>query len=497
MFLINLALNIFSKLIFYKYQRDETRTISIQNKILIKLIKTNQNCLFGKRHNFYKINSYSDYSKLVPVRNYEGIRSYIEKIKNGEKNILTKNKIIYLSKTSGTTSGIKYIPITKNTMKNMVNSTRDAILLYIHKTKKTSFAKGKFIFIQGCTKLTNVNSIKLGRLSGIVAHHTPFYLKSKVLPSINTNDIEDWERKITNIIEETKNQNMTLISGIPPWVIMYFEKLLSKTGEENISNLFKNFSLFITGGVDYTPYKNKIDKLIGRHTDIIETYPASEGFFAFKEHHSEKGLRLITNKGIFYEFIEDKDIHKNKPKRISIKDIEIGKKYALIVSTDAGLWAYDTGDIISFVSKDPHRIVFCGRTSHFISSFGEHVISSEVDFAMSEAINKFNLDINEFTVAPQVNPSEGKPYHEWFIEFNNLPSQIDKVAEEIDNSLQSKNIYYADLIKNKIIRPLIIRIVPKNTFNLYMKSIGKLGGQNKVPRVQNNRKIADFINKIS
>ena len=494
--LFDIILKSFAKIISSRYKLADINADENQYKILMRLISANKNCMFGKEHNFNRIKSYSNYTKNVPIRDYEGIKKYIEKIRNNEKNILTKDKVIYLSKTSGTTSGVKYIPMTRKTINNMVSSTRDAILLYINATGKTSFAKGKLIFVQGCTRLEKIHNMKLGRLSGIVAHHTPFYLKSKILPSLETNNIEDWEKKMQKIVEETYDQDMRLISGIPPWVIMYFENLIKKTNKSSVNKIFKNFSLMITGGVDYSPYKNKINKLIGKEIDIIETYPASEGFFGFKENKDDKGMRLIINKGIFYEFVPEKEIDKLEPNRLCLKDVELNRNYVLIISTDAGLWSYNTGDIISFISKKPYRIIFCGRTGHFISSFGEHVLSSEIDFAISEVIEKFKLQINEFTVAPQVNPKEGKPYHEWFIEFNKTPSDIDIIAKEIDKNLQSKNIYYKDLVRSNIIRSLVIRCVPKNSFNQYMSSIGKLGGQNKIPRVQNNRKIANFMSNL-
>ena len=479
----------FAKHIYKKVQKWANNPIETQNKVFQDLISEATSTQFGKDHDFVSINNHEDFLKRVPVRDYEALKPYVEKMVAGEEDILWKGKPIYFAKTSGTTSGSKYIPITKESMPSHVEAARNAILFYIHETGNSKFVDGKMIFLQGSPVLNEQNGVQLGRLSGIVAHYVPKYLQKNRLPSWETNCIEDWERKVDAIVEETLPENMTIISGIPSWVQMYFEKLQQKTGKK-VGDIFKNFNLFIFGGVNYEPYRAKFENLIGRKVDSIELYPASEGFFAFQDKQNEKGMLLQLNSGIFYEFIKADEFFDENPKRITVKDVEVGINYVMIISTNAGLWAYNIGDTVEFTSTKPYRVIVSGRIKHFISAFGEHVIGKEVEQAMQEATLNSNVRISEFTVAPQISPKEGLPYHEWFIEFENEPENLSTLAKKIDESLQKQNSYYFDLIKGGVLQPLKITKVKHGGFQEYMKSIGKLGGQNKLPRLSNDRKIA-------
>ena len=479
----------FAKRIYKKVQKWANNPIETQNKVFQDLISEATSTQFGQDHDFVSINNHEDFVKRVPVRDYEALKPYVEKMVAGEEDILWKGKPIYFAKTSGTTSGSKYIPITKESMPSHVEAARNAILFYIHETGNSKFVDGKMIFLQGSPVLNEQNGVQLGRLSGIVAHYVPKYLQKNRLPSWKTNCIEDWETKVDAIVEETLPKNMTIISGIPSWVQMYFEKLQQKTGKK-VGDIFKNFNLFIFGGVNYEPYRAKFENLIGRKVDSIELYPASEGFFAFQDKQNEKGMLLQLNSGIFYEFIKADEFFDENPKRITVKDVEVGINYVMIISTNAGLWAYNIGDTVEFTSTKPYRVIVSGRIKHFISAFGEHVIGKEVEQAMQEATLNSNVRISEFTVAPQISPKEGLPYHEWFIEFENEPENLSALAKKIDESLQKQNSYYFDLIKGGVLQPLKITKVKHGGFQEYMKSIGKLGGQNKLPRLSNDRKIA-------
>ena len=473
----------------YKWAYNPHKT---QQKIFKELIKKAKNTAFGKDHNFDKITSYSEFKKQVKVIDYEGLRSYVDRIIAGEKNVLWKGKPLYFAKTSGTTSGAKYIPITKESMPTHIKAAKEALLFYIAEKNDASFVDGKMIFLQGSPVLEALNGIKLGRLSGIVAHYVPQYLLKNRLPSWETNCIEDWDTKVTAIVEETVNEDMSVISGIPSWVQMYFEKLIDKTGKK-ISEIFPNFNFFIYGGVNFEPYKNKFEALIGKKIDYIELYPASEGFIAYQDSQKEQGMLLQLNSGIFYEFIPANEFFNENPTRISVEDVQLGVNYVIILNTNAGLWGYNIGDTVEFTSLLPYRIKVTGRIKHFISAFGEHVIGKEVEKALNDAIKGTNTNVSEFTVAPQVNPPEGLPYHEWFIEFENEEENSNELASKIDASMQVQNIYYSDLIEGKILQPLIIRKVKKGGFHQYMKSIGKFGGQNKIPQLSDNRKIADVL----
>lgn len=474
--------------------------IALQQKTFSDLIHEAKNTAFGTDHHFAAIRNYEDFKKHVPVRDYEELRPYIERVVNGESNVMWPGKPAYLAKTSGTTSGIKYIPISKESMPEHIKAARNALLSYINETGNADFVDGKMIFLQGSPILAEKNGVSTGRLSGIVAHHVPGYLQKNRLPSYQTNCIEDWEEKVDAIVQETAKEDLRLISGIPPWCQMYFDRLSAVSGGKKIKDIFPNFKLYVHGGVNYEPYRARMEESIGFKIDSIETYPASEGFIAFQDSQTEKGLLLMVDAGIFYEFIPSEEYFNDNPTRINLKDVELDKNYALIMNTSAGLWGYSLGDTVKFVSKNPYKIVVSGRIKHYISAFGEHVIGEEVEQALMGVAAEEGADIIEFTVAPQVAPADGGlPYHEWFIEFGKEPKDLTTFALKVDKALQQKNIYYFDLVEGNILQPLIVRSLKKDTFINYMRSQGKLGGQNKVPRLANDRKIADelkgYINK--
>ena len=466
--------------------------LQTQEKVFQKLIKVAAHTEFGNDHDFENIQSHADFVKRVPIRDYETLKPYVEKVVAGEKDILWKGKPLYFAKTSGTTSGTKYIPITKESMPTHVEAARNAILLYIAETGNTAFVNGKMIFLQGSPILKEENGIKLGRLSGIVAHYVPAYLQKNRMPSWETNCIEDWETKVEAIVDETLPEKMGIISGIPSWVQMYFERIQARTGKK-IGDVFPDFDLFIFGGVNYEPYRNKFENLIGRKVDSIELYPASEGFFAFQDQQNDQGMLLQLDSGIFYEFIKADEFFEENATRITLKDVKLSVNYVMIISTNAGLWAYNIGDTIEFTSLKPYKIIVTGRIKHFISAFGEHVIGKEVENALNEALQQSNASINEFTVAPKTDPIEGLPYHEWFIEFEKEPANMETFENIMDASLQTQNSYYLDLIKGKVLQQLQVTKIQKDGFQNYMKSIGKLGGQNKIPRLSNDRKIAETL----
>lgn len=465
----------------------------IRRSIVTKAIDTQ----FGKDHHFSELTSYDDFKKSVPVKDYEELKPYFDLITEGKPDIMWPGKPAYLSKTSGTTSGTKYIPITRDSIPNHINSARNALLSYVHESGRSAFLDDKLIFLSGSPELAQKSGINTGRLSGIVNHHVPGYLRGNQLPSYETNCIDDWEEKLEKIIDETIDEKMSLISGIPPWVQMYFDRLQARTGKK-IMDVFPDFSLFVYGGVNFEPYRAKLFESIGKKIDSIELYPASEGFIAYQDSQHEEGMLMLLNSGIFYEFIPADEFFDKTPTRLSIEEVELGKNYALIINSNAGLWGYSIGDTIKFVSKNPYRIIVSGRIKHFISAFGEHVIGEEVEKAMKATMEQFpEVELVEFTVAPQVTPKDGLPHHEWLVEFANPPSDIKAFSEKLDDHLRTLNVYYDDLITGNILRTLVITSLKRNSFIEYMKSLGKLGGQNKVPRLSNDRKIADAIGVYS
>jgi len=476
-----------------KVDKWSRQALKRQELTLSLLVSKAEHTDFGKEHSFSEIKDYSDFKQRVPLRDYEALKPFIDKAVAGDANVLWPGRPIYFSKTSGTTSGAKYIPITKESMPHHTDAAKNALLLYIAKTGNAKFVNGKMIFLQGSPVLGDTNGIPTGRLSGIVAHHVPGYLQKNRLPSFKTNSIDDWETKVAAVVEETRNEPMSLISGIPSWVQHYFEKLLEVTGKSTVKELFPSFELFVYGGVNFEPYRPRFEKLIGGKVDSIETYPASEGFIAFQNEQDDKSLLLNMDGGIFFEFIPVETYFDENPTRLSLSQVELGKNYALVLSTDAGLWAYSIGDTVKFTSLDPYKILVTGRIKHFTSAFGEHVIAEEVEGALNQVVAKYPAEVIEFHVAPQLNPKDGLPHHEWLVSFAKEPEDLKAFSAELDLAMQKKNIYYADLIKGKILRPLEITSLQKDAFNEFMKSKGKLGGQNKVPRLSDNRDNADLL----
>ncbi|MDI9872537.1 GH3 auxin-responsive promoter family protein [Flectobacillus roseus] len=484
----------FAAYVISQRKKWEKNAVETQLNLMKSLLQQASNTVFGKDHKFSEINDYEQFKQNIPINDYEGLKSYVERVVAGEPDILWPNKPLYFAKTSGTTSGVKYIPISKESIGFHINGARDALLSYVHESGNSSFLDKKLIFLSGSPEMTMKHGIHVGRLSGIVNHHVPDYLRSNQLPSYDTNCMEDWEAKLDKIIDETLPENMSLISGIPPWVQMYFDRIQARTGKK-IKDVFPDFSVFVYGGVNFEPYRAKLFESIGKKIDSIETYPASEGFIAYQDSQKAEGLLLLLNSGVFYEFIPAEDYFKPNPRRLHIGEVELGVNYALIMNTNAGLWGYSIGDTVKFVSLDPYRIVVSGRIKHFISAFGEHVIGEEVEKAMQYAMQKHpEVELVEFTVAPQVTPPEGGlPYHEWLVEFAKAPNNLEAFAHDLDEKLTQLNVYYDDLITGNILQRLKIRALAPNAFIDYMKSQGKLGGQNKVPRLSNDRKIADEI----
>ena len=483
-----------AKLLSKKVQKDAANAIACQHKIFQTLIRVGKTTAFGKDHNFQNINNYKDFVQQVPLADYEALRPYIDQINQGQSDVLWKGRPRYYAKTSGTTSGAKFIPLTKESIPNHFGTARNAIFHYMAMTGQTDFMDGKMIFLSGSPTLNEMHGIPTGRLSGISNHLVPGWLKKSQLPSYPTNCIEDWETKLDKIVEETAQQDLRLISGIPPWVQMYYERLLAYTGKKTVLEVFPNFSMFVYGGVNFEPYRAKLETLVGGRIPSVETYPASEGFLAFQDRQEDNGLLLNVNSGIFFEFVPVAEAFQENPTRIPLEAVELGVNYAVILNTNAGLWGYQIGDTVQFISKNPYRILVTGRVKHFISAFGEHVIGKEVETAILSVAKDENIRIVEFTVAPQVSPANGAtPYHEWFVEFDNLPENLTQFAQKVDDKMCLQNSYYKDLIDGNVLQTLKISPLKPQAFRAYMKSIGKLGGQNKVPRLADNRKIAAYL----
>ena len=471
-----------------------TNALKEQENIFTQIIRRGCDTQFGIDHDFANIKSYEDFKRRVPVQDYEGLKTYFDRVVAGESNVLWPGRPRYFAKTSGTTSGVKYIPITSDSLPNHFGSAKNALFNYFGQTGKGKWLDGKIIFLSGSPSLDDTNGVPTGRLSGISNHLVPDWVKRSQMPSYETNCIDAWEEKLDKIVEETLHQKMTLISGIPPWVQMYYERLLEASGKSTIKEIFPDFSMFVYGGVNYEPYRAKLEELVGGQVDSVEIYPASEGFLAFQDIPGERGMFLNVASGLFFEFIPVNELGNEHPTRLRLHDVQCGVNYLLILNTNAGLWGYNIGDTVEFVSTNPYRIIVTGRVKHYISAFGEHVIGKEVDEAMQLTCKALDTRVVEFTVAPQVTPSEGGlPYHEWWVEFDEIPADLDRFAQFLDREMVKQNIYYDDLIQGSVLKPLVIRVLKRDSFRAYMKAQGKLGGQNKVPRLSNDRKIVSAL----
>jgi hypothetical protein len=470
------------------------RAVEDQQKLRIQLVEKGKQTAFGKDHHFQDIQDYASFKSHVPVADYEQLRPYIERVVAGEEHVLWPGKPLYFAKTSGTTSGTKLIPISKASVPFHVGSARNAVFCYVAETGDASAFDGGMIFLSGSPILEKVGGILTGRLSGIVNHHIPGWIRKNQLPSWETNCIEDWETKLDAIVQETRRRDMRLIGGIPSWAQMYLDRLLAVTGKNKVKEIFPNLSVYVYGGVNYSPYRKKFEESLGESVKTIETYPASEGFIAFQDQQGEPGLLLQTWVGIFYEFIPAKEAHLSNPSRLSLEEVKLGENYALVLHTNAGLWGYLIGDTVKFVSLNPFRIVVTGRIKHFISAFGEHVIAEEVEGAMQEVLVGSMASVTEFHVAPLVQPSAGDlPGHDWLVEFDREPEDLLLFSKRLDEAMCRRNVYYKDLIEGKVTRSLRILPLKKGSFQAYMKAEGKLGGQHKVPRLADQRQMAEAL----
>jgi len=475
----------------YRYRQWQRDPAGTQQRLLRALTAAAAGTAFGRAHDLGAVRDPAGFAHQVPMRDYEALRPYFDRTKAGEADVLWPGRPLYLAKTSGTTSGAKYIPITGQSIGNHISGAKDALLHYVAATGRAEFLDGKLIFLSGSPELERVGGIPTGRLSGIVHHHVPAYLRGNQLPSYATNCLEDWETKLGAIVDETLGQPMSLISGIPPWVQMYFDQLTARAGRP-VGELFPDFQLFVSGGVSLEPYLGRLRESIGREVDTLELYPASEGFLAFQDQPGNPGLLLRLDSGIYFEFVPVERFFEADPPRFPIADVELGRQYAVVLTSNAGLWAYSLGDTVRFVSLAPHRVVVTGRVKHFLSAFGEHVIGEEVEAALREALRQHpEAEVSEFTVAPLVSEDKTRPSrHEWLIEFARPPRAAPTFAAALDTTLRQLNTYYEDLRGGNILAELQVSALPPGAFQRYMKSVGKLGGQNKVPRLTNDRVLA-------
>ncbi|MBD0286172.1 MAG: GH3 auxin-responsive promoter family protein [Flavisolibacter sp.] len=466
-----------------------------QQKVFHYLIKQGKRTLFGRHHSFNAITDYESFKQRVPLRTYEDFLPYIQRIQKGEKDILWKGVPKFFGKSSGTTSNTKFIPVTKASLVNQVHAPKYAALNYAHRYNTTSFLKGKMLLFSDGHFFENIGGIKSAPISTIAYSCIPKLYSSVCLPSTRTNAIRDYERRIEAMVKETVGKDIRTVVAMPVWLLVYLRALPKITGK-HFKDHFPNFQLLLLSGMDYAPYLPEIREYIRPPFDVLETYPSTEGFIAYGDRVEERGMQMVLNKGIFYEFVPVTELYKDNPKRICLTDVQVGINYALVLNTNAGLWGYVNGDTVRFKTVFPHRFEITGRIAQYISAFGEHVTLEEADKSISEAVNETGTTLVDYTVAPNIKKDGSIPYHEWFVEFGKPPADIAAFEKLLDKKICNRNFSYKDLVVNKAIEPLKINIVRPNGFIDFLRHTGKTGLQQKVPHLSNDYKLANRLKEI-
>ncbi|WP_185869537.1 GH3 auxin-responsive promoter family protein [Blattabacterium cuenoti] len=470
--------------------------IEIQNKLINKLIFYAKDTEFGKKYKFSEIKKYKQFYERIPICKYSDLKLVIERVRKGEKNILWPGKVKWFAKSSGTTNAkSKYIPITKLSMhKCHYKAGKDMLSIYIHNHPKTKIFFGKAIRLGGSHELYKNYNTFYGDLSSILIKNIPFWAENICIPRKKIALMSEWEEKLENIVKETYHKDVRILLGVCSWLLIFLKKLIKKFDKKKINDIWPNIEVIFHGGMNFNPYIHQYNNLFNNYVNYYDVYSASEGFFAIQDQKNIKDLLLLLNHGIFYEFIPIEKINDTNPKIVSIEDVELNKNYALVISTNAGLWRYIVGDTIKFTCLSPYRISISGRTTHYINSFGEELIVENAEQALFKACLKTNSIIQEYTAGPVYINHEKSGAHEWIIEFKKHPKNLCEFRDILDNELKFLNSdYEIKRYKNIVLRSPIIYVARNGLFYDWLKKHKKLGGQNKIPRLSNNRKYIDSI----
>ncbi|OFX19245.1 MAG: hypothetical protein A2033_05215 [Bacteroidetes bacterium GWA2_31_9] len=472
-----------------------------QKETFVNLIETAKDTEWGKKYHYKSINKYEHFQSRVPVQDYESLRPYIFRLKEGEQNLLWPTEIKWFAKSSGTTSDkSKFIPVSKESLEEChFKGGKDLIALYTFMNPETKIFKGKGLALGGSHQINNFsNSSYYGDLSAIIIQNLPFWAEFIRTPNLTIALMSEWEEKLEKLTMATINENVTNIAGVPSWMLVLLKYIIEKTNKKNILEVWPNLELFTHGGVSFIPYHEQFEKLIPSDgMNYLETYTASEGFFGIQDEPHKDDLLLMLDYGIFYEFIPIEQINEENPKVYTLEDIEVNKNYAMLISTNSGLWRYMIGDTIKFTSKTPHKIKITGRTKHFINVFGEELMINNAEEAIRIACEKTGAMVNEYTAAPVFMDDNCKGCHEWLFEFEKKPDNIEHFTDVLDNALKMLNSdYEAKRYKNlTLVMPKVV-VLKNGTFYNWLKEKNKLGGQNKIPRLSNSREYVERLLKI-
>ena len=475
--------------------------VAAQREVLQDLVTAAQYTEFGKKYNFSKLFTVKEFKKNVPIHEYDDIKPYIHRMMNGEENILWNTPVAWFAKSSGTTSDkSKFIPISEESLHdNHFKGSKDVLSNYYKNFPSSDLLTGKGLVVGGSHQISKVNDeVQYGDLSAVLMQNSPFWGQWLRTPELSVALLDEWENKIEKLAQITAGENVTSLAGVPTWTLLLLKRILEIKGKETIKEVWPNLELYINGGVSFVPYKEQFDKIIGGKINYLEIYNASEGFIAGQQSPGDDGLLLFTEHGIFYEFMPVEEYGKKDPVTIGLKNVVVGKNYALVISTTGGLWRYLIGDTIQFTSLNPYKIKVSGRLKHYMNAFGEEVIVDNSDKAIAVAAEKTNTVVNDYTAAPVFFSEGNNGTHEWLIEFDKAPNDLNDFTVELDTALKNINSdYEAKRYKNIALRLPIVHALPAGTFNKWLHSKGRLGGQHKVPRLSNERTMLEEILAIN
>src|SRR5579871_92184 len=498
--LLSPAISRLARLRLWQIEQWMQNPVDMQRQVLQHLVTSAQYTEFGRKYNFSKIFSIKEFKKAVPIHEYDDLKPYIQRIMNGEQNILWDTPVSWFGKSSGTTSDkSKFIPVSEESLQDChYKGAKDVLTMYYNFNPDSDLLTGKGLVIGGSHNINQLNEeAHYGDLSALLLQNSPFWATWLRTPELNIALLDEWENKIEKLAQNTINENVTSISGVPTWTMVLIKRILEMTGKTTLGEVWPSLELYIHGGVSFTPYREQFEKLIGRKINYLDMYNASEGFFAAQANPNDDGMLLFLDHGIFMEFMPIEEYGRQQPETIGLKDVEIGEQYALVINTNGGLWRYLLGDTIQFTSLNPYRIKVTGRLKHYINAFGEEVIVDNSDKAIAIACEKTNAVVNDYTAAPVYFSDNSNGAHEWLIEFEKIPENISHFTYELDNALKNINSdYEAKRHKDIALRMPLVKALPKGLFTEWLRSKGKLGGQHKVPRLSNDRKYIDEINAL-
>ncbi|MEO8403624.1 MAG: GH3 auxin-responsive promoter family protein [Chitinophagaceae bacterium] len=495
--LLSPAISSLARMRLWRIEGWKNNPMDAQREVLQDLVTSAQYTEFGRKYHFHQLFNVRSFKQAVPIHEYDDLKPYIERIMMGEQNILWNTPVYWFAKSSGTTSDkSKFIPISEESLEDgHFKAAKDVLTMYYQFNPDSELLTGKGLVIGGSHNINPMNTeAQYGDLSAVLLQNTPFWGHWLRTPDLSIALMDEWESKIEKLAASTINENVTSISGVPTWTLVLFKRILQLTGKKTMKEVWPSLELYMHGGVSFTPYKEQFQKLIGKDINYLEMYNASEGFFAAQESPGDDGMLLFTDHGIFMEFMPVSEYGKKYPTTVGLQDVEKGKNYALLISTNGGLWRYLLGDTIQFTSLKPFRIRVSGRLKHFMNAFGEEVIVDNADKAIAMASKQTGAVVNDYTAAPVYFSDNANGAHEWLIEFENEPADLDNFARELDAALKSINSdYEAKRHRDIALSMPVIHAIKKGTFNQWLHSKGKLGGQHKVPRLSNDRKYVEEI----